>query len=105
MMSLENKKLDLSLIASDIEKGLEANLNVISSEKVSDIRHYLYHDELIMAFEYLYLEIIESKGGRITLDQDRVLEIVNVFGLDNEIECMIDHNFGEKLKLFIESSH
>ncbi len=103
-MTWATKKCDWNLISSDIEKELEANIDVIPAERVADVRHYLTHGELSMAFEYLYLEIIEKSNSKMFLSPDRVKELATLFSLDDEVECMIDHEFWKKLTSFIELS-
>jgi hypothetical protein len=55
-------------------------------------------------FEYLYLEIMERSDCRTSLDLERVKEIATILSLDDELECMIDHEFWGKLMTWLSHS-
>ncbi len=101
MIDDTNKSKIWEAIISDIESEINANRKVIPESRMSDIQHYLAHDEYGMAFEYLYLEIMEREDSRFELGSDRAVELAIFFKLDNEDECMIDPEFWVKLQEYI----
>ncbi|GAA0621241.1 hypothetical protein [Thalassospira tepidiphila] len=97
-----NKDRDWNKLVSDIQSEIDANTTIIPSNHLDYIQHYLDHDEYSMAFEYLYLEIMEREDSHFTLGKEKALEIALFFGLDDENECMVDGKFWPKFKSFLE---
>ncbi|WP_417582457.1 hypothetical protein [Nitrincola sp.] len=101
-MTWGNKDHDWKKLISDIQSEIDANKDVIPKERLSNIQYYLDHDEYSMAFEYLYLEIMEREGACFTLGKQSVKEIALFFDLNDENECMVDARFWPKLQAFLE---
>ena len=87
------------MIVSLLQKEIDENINNIPDNKLSDIQHYLDHDEYGMAFEYLYLEIMENENARCSMEIANIREIGLLLELDKE--CMIEENFWEKFEAFL----
>ena len=60
-MTWASKERDWYKLVADIQSEIDANKEIIPIEHIRWIQHYLDHDEYSMAFEYLYLEIMERK--------------------------------------------
>jgi hypothetical protein len=95
-MSWSSKERDWNELIADIQSEIVANKFVIPQERVNDIEHYLDSGEYSMAFEYLYLEIMERPNSVFHLGVEKAKEIAIFFGLDDENECMVDHEFWNK---------
>lgn len=100
-MSWANKEIDWNELIATIQSEIDANKSVIPQERVNDIEHYLNSGEYSMTFEYLYLEIMERHNSTFHLGFEKAKEIALFFGLDDENECMVDHEFWSK---FLECS-
>lgn len=100
-MTWESKNCDWEKLASTIQAEIDANKDVIPKERLVDIQHYLDHDELSMAFKYLYLEIMERKNSNFTLGVKKAKKIALFFDLNDEGECMIDADFWPKFEAFL----
>jgi hypothetical protein len=100
-MTWGNKERDWKSLVVDIQSEIEANKHIIPKERVADIEHYLNHGEYSMAFEYLYLELMERHGTQFILGADKAREIALFFELDDENECMVDHKFWPKFEAFL----
>ena len=96
------KTQDWSEIVDIIRSEIEANKNIISKEKISDIQFYLDHGEYSMAFEYLCLEIIEHGNAIFLMGVKKAKELALLFDLDDANECMVDADFWEKLASFCD---
>lgn len=100
-MTWGEKERDWKSLVADIQSEIDANREIIPIKRIDEIQYYLDHDEYSMAFEYLYLEIMERPGSRFTLGQDKVREMALFFELNDEGECMIDHAFWPKFEKFL----
>jgi hypothetical protein len=100
-MTWANKKRDWNALVADIQSEIDANMDHIPTDRIKDIQHYLDHDEYSMAFEYLYLEIMERTGAKCTLWDAKITDIALFFNLNDENECMVDGDFWTKLQLFL----
>lgn len=100
-MTWGEKERDWKSLVADIQLEIDANRRVIPVKRTDEIQHYLDHGEYSMAFEYLYLEIMERPDSAFTLGQDKAQNIALFFELNHESECMIDHAFWPKFKKFL----
>ncbi len=66
----------------------------ISKEAFSDISHYMAHGEYEMAFDYLLLEIMDSKLYEKFIGGE-VVEVAVCLGLDRDYHY--DENFWQRL--------
>lgn len=73
----------------------------ISQEGIDLVRHYLRHDEFAMAFEVLFLELIEFNYLPEQTDIETWKKIGLHLGLD--AESVIDSTFWPKFIEFIEA--
>lgn len=97
----EKSSYNWESLVEKIQTEINANNGVIPKERLVDIRHYLDHDELGMAFEYLFLEIMENKSSIFTLGVREAREIALFFKLNDENECMVDPGFWPKFEMFL----
>ena len=95
-MSWASKERDWNELIATIQSEIDANKSVIPQDRVNDIESYLSSGEYSMAFEYLYLEIMERNNSAFHLGIDKAKEIALFFDLDDENECMVDHEFWNK---------
>ncbi len=100
-MTWGNKDRDWNKLVAEIQSEIDANINSIPTDRINDIQRYLDHDEFSMAFEYLYLEIMERTEARFTLGAEKASEIALFFGLNDENECMVDGDFWAKFQIFL----
>lgn len=75
---------------------LAFNEGKIPFERLSDVRHYLDHDEVGMAFEYFVLEIIERNLEFKYMSIGQIYEVALHFNLHKSSECMVDSSFWSK---------
>lgn len=102
-MAWGNKEREWKKLVADIQSEIDANVGIIPPERLNDIQHYLDHDEYSMAFEYLYLEVMEHANARFILGPDKAREMAIFFDLDDENECVIDHEFWPKFEAFLNA--
>lgn len=95
------KNRDWQELVADIQSEVDANKSKISTEHISSIEHYLEHGEYSMAFEYLFLEIMENADADFTLGVEKAQEIGLFFDLNNPNECMVDDDFWTKFQVFL----
>ena len=100
-MNWGNKEKDWEQLVTEIQSEIDANVSCIPVERINDIQHYLAHDEYSMAFEYLFLELIERTGAKLTLGPEKANEMALLFNLNDENECMIDGAFWGKFQTFL----
>ncbi len=103
-MTQEQQKqrvLILNKLVKTLQSEIDANSNVFPTARLSDIQHYLDHYEYGMAFEYLYLEIMERPNSQLTLGEARAREIALFLELNDENECRVDHRFWPKFQDFL----
>ena len=96
-MTWANKDANWQELINKIQIELNANKHVIDSKKISDIQDYIDFGEISMAFEYLYLEIMEADNSLCVLGLAEVKELALFFDLNYPNECMVDHLFWNKL--------
>jgi len=101
-MAWGSKERDWSALVSDIQQEISANRHILPPIHLESIQHYLDHGEYSMAFEYLYLEIMERPNSQRTLGSEKVREIALFFELNDENECMVDHRFWPKLEAYLD---
>lgn len=101
MMNWGYKDRNWNDLIFDIQSEVDANKKIIPNERIKDIEHYLNHGEYSMAFEYLYLEIMERSEANFILGPKKVNEIALFFELNKKNECMIDEDFWDKLQNFL----
>ena len=101
-MTWASKERDWYKLVADIQSEIDANKEIIPIEHIRWIQHYLDHDEYSMAFEYLYLEIMERKESVFFLGKEKVREIALFFNLDDGNECMVDYLFWPKFQDFLD---
>lgn len=100
-MTWGNKERDWKALVADIQSEIDANRGAIPDDRIVWVQHYLDHDEYSMAFEFLYLEIMEQHGTQFILGANKAREIALFFDLNDENECMVDHKFWPKFEAFI----
>lgn len=100
-MMREKKSYDWEGLVEKIQTEINANDGVIPKERLVDVQHYLDHDELGMAFEYLLLEIMENKNSNFTLGVREAREVALLFKLNDENECMVDPGFWPRFEIFL----
>jgi hypothetical protein len=61
------KECDWGKLVGDIQAEVDANYGVIPEDRLEWVQHYLDHGEYSMAFEFLYLEIMERIDSRFVL--------------------------------------
>src|SRR5688572_3411762 len=81
---------------------LRENLGNLNAHSQKAIAHYIHHDEYEMAFEGIFIDLMEA--GRIS--SDRNLEEYEQLGkkLNLDKESVFDGDFWDKFVRFIESS-
>ena len=82
-----------------IGRELDAHRQRIPAERVADIEHYLDHGEYAMAFEYLFLELIDAQCPAATLSPTEVRKMADLLNLQNETNY--DQNFKANLERFL----
>lgn len=82
-MNWGEKERDWAQLVANIQSEIDANNSIIPTERVRDIQHYLVHGEYSMAFEYLYLEIMERENSVFSLGEDKAREIALFCQLDD----------------------
>ncbi len=100
-MTWTSKKRDWKELERKIQLDIDSNKNILEEGKLEDIQHYLDHGEYSMAFEYLYLEVMENKEMNFTLGIDDAKEIATFFELYDPNECMVDPDFWSKFMNFL----
>lgn len=87
---------------TDINKFIESVLLEVESdldpESSKAVRHYLRHDEFELAFEGLFLEIMDLNKP-ILLDFQKCWDIGKHLGLDRE--SVLDSKFWDKFNKYI----
>jgi hypothetical protein len=101
-MTWGNKKRIWSALVAEIQSEIDANRHIIPEDRITDIEHYLDHGEYSIAFEYLYLEIMERQDALFVLGVDKAREIALFFELNDESECMVDGKFWPKFEAFLD---
>ena len=101
-MTWAGKNCDWKKLVETLQSEIDANSNVIPTARLSDIQHYLDHDEYSMAFEYLYLEIMERPNSHFTLGEAKALEIALFFELNDTDACWVDYRFWAKFQDFLD---
>lgn len=81
-----------------LEKLLDYCRDDLDADLISNMQEYLEHGEYEMAFEGLFLAIMEN-GHSPDLDLDKVLDYAIDLKLNEE--TMYDEDFWEKLKKFV----
>ena len=102
-MTWANKECDWNKLVADIQLEIDANEKIIPLEHIRWIQHYLDHGEYSMAFEYLYLEIMERTESVFFLGTEKAKDIALFFALDDENECMVDPKFWSKFQYFLSA--
>lgn len=97
-----NKEMDWNQLVVVIQSEIDANKTAIPQERIKDIQLYLESGEYGMAFEYLYLEIIERHDCTSYLGFEKAREIALFFSLDDKDECMVDDEFWDKFLKWFE---
>nr|WP_299498406.1 hypothetical protein [uncultured Rhizobium sp.] len=97
-MSWGNKQYDWSELVSYLQEEIDANKGIIPADGLRWVQHYLDHDEYSMAFEYLYLALMDIEGSRFTKGKQRAVEIALFLNLNDQNECMIDADFWQKFQ-------
>ena len=102
MMTWAGKKCDWKKLVETLQSEINANSSVIPADRLSAIQPYLDHDEYGMAFEFLYLEIMERPNSHFTLGEARAREMALFFDLNDEDWCWVDHRFWPKFEDFLK---
>ena len=86
-----------------IEFIVDKCTDILCSEAIREVRHYLDQGELEIAFEGLFLELIQV--GRIPESIDKVscVQLAKYFHLD--VESVLDDNFWVKLTHFLNQNN
>lgn len=98
-MDWAEKNMNWHEIAQAIQDEVDSNSHIIPDKRLHDIRHYLNHDEYGMAFEYLYLEIMDRKGSVFSLGPIKANKIGRLLDLDKE--TLIDEKFWCRFQEYI----
>jgi hypothetical protein len=98
-MTWATKNLDWQQLVTDIQSEINANKEKIPEDRIKCIQHYLDHDEYAMAFEFLYLEIIERNGATCTLGKEKAQKIALMLDLDKEMNY--DQAFWKKFQKLV----
>lgn len=85
-----------------IEELLNEWKDYLDKETINFIRHYLKHDELEMAFEALFIEIIKLKKDSF-LNSNKAKDVALILKLDKE--SIFDMDFWKKFELFLETGN
>ncbi len=95
-MSWAEKEADWEELVATIKAEIDANRSAIPEDRIEYIEHYLLHGEYSMAFEFLYLEIMERDNSVFYLGVEKARKLALFFDLNDEDECMVDHKFWSK---------
>ena len=85
-----------------IEELLNEWKDYLDKETINFICHYLKHDELEMAFEALFIEIIELKKDSF-LNSKKAKDVALILKLDKE--SIFDMDFWKKFEFFLETGN
>lgn len=85
-----------------IEELLNESKDDFDNETINFIRHYLKHNELEMAFEALFIEIINLKKY-VFLNTKKAKEIALILKLDKE--PIYDFDFWKKFEGFLATGN
>ena len=85
-----------------IEELLNDRKDDFDNETISFIRHYLKHDELEMAFEALFIEIIKLKKYSFN-NTKKAKDIALILKLDKE--SIFDSVFWKKFEFFLATGN
>ena len=85
-------------IKNFIEEVLETVKHELKSDSEESVRHYVIHDEYEMAFEGLFIELMQLKD-KPKIDYSKCKKIAVMLKLNEE--SIFDNNFWENFKEFI----
>jgi hypothetical protein len=97
---MENS-IDWFYINDFIRKELDAAAPLLDPKTMTAVLHYLNHDEYEMAFEGLFIDIMQLKQ-RPNIDFEECLSVAKLLRLDQE--TVFDMHFWEKFEVYILSS-
>ncbi len=84
-----------------IEGILNSNRNLLTDETFDEVKGYLDNDEYEMAFEYLFLKLMEIDAEPNIHDKERIIDIAR--NLHPDEKWIFDEHFIEKLFAFVET--
>lgn len=97
----DNRKIDWNKVKNYIEEILRIYCNLLSSECIEAVHHYLDHDEFEMAFEGLFLDLMKIGQIPQLIDSKECIDVAKTLKLDRE--SVFDADFWKKFLEFIES--
>ena len=84
-----------------IRRVLNNYANLLKSDSVDFVQHYIDHNELEMAFEGFFLELIGADIEFDENDKKNYLKLGRDLGLDKT--CVFDDEFWEKFLRYIKN--
>lgn len=98
-MSWAEKDVDWKELANSIQAEINVSKYWLQTEKAQWIQHYFDHGEYAIAFEFLFLELIENNKILYSMNARRAKEIGLILDLDKEQQY--DENFWTKFLSFL----
>jgi len=95
-----NDSIDTDVAQQKIESLLDQCAGILCSEAVGEVRHYLEHDEPEMAFEGLFIELMQV--GKIPEPVNKVCCIKLGEYLNLDAESVLDDDFWMKFNQFLK---
>lgn len=86
---------------AEVRSCVEASANVLSSEGLKEVRHFLEHGEYEMAFEGLVLELIQNDATPTGFSASKWLSVAEGLGL--RVESVVVGNFWAQLAAWVAS--
>lgn len=95
-----NDSIDTDTARLEIDSLLEQCAGVLCSEAIGEVRHYVDHDEPEMAFEGLFIELMQA--GKIPESVDKVSCVKLGEYLNLDVESVLDDDFWMKFTQFLK---
>lgn len=96
-----NESIDADIAKKEIASLLQQCVGILCSEAIREVQHYVEHGEPEMAFEGLFIELIEV--GKIPKSVDKVSCLQLGVYLKLDVESVLDDAFWMKFNQFLEA--